>query len=38
MVNHKKLFDVMLSMGIPRHIVELGCIVTRKQQLDGTDS
>jgi len=23
MVNHKKLFDVMLSMGIPRHIVEL---------------
>jgi len=23
MVNHKKLFDVMLHMGIPRHIVEL---------------
>jgi len=22
MVNHKKLFDVMLSMGIPRHIVQ----------------
>jgi len=23
MVNHKKIFDVMLSMGIPRHLVEL---------------
>jgi len=23
MVNHKKLFDVMLRMGVPRHVVEL---------------
>ena len=23
MLNHKKLFDVMLSMGVPRHFVEL---------------